>query len=129
MNNEKYLLIRKSKAITYWNEDICSYCSSKEFFDSREYCLDNLEELEKDILWFLENFPNGKYTIYIIRDDYKNNYIRNIYENCRKIYQEKLDIKKEKEVQAQRLAEAKHKQNIIEEELRQLKKLKEKYEL
>lgn len=140
MNNlenilNKYLLVMSCKKDGYW--DTSGYChwSKPAYHNTATFELSDEEGLVKAIGHFKEEYPKGDYEIYVTKNfDWYDHKEQREYLNQLGYKGESLakEIAKEKHLKE---AEKKKRQieidneKLIQKELEQLKKLKEKYEL
>jgi len=131
---EQYLLVASCKKDGYW--DTSGYChwSKPAVYLESTFNLNDEEGLIKAIGCFKEEYPNGDYEIYVVKNfdwydhEEQREYIRQLgYKGeglAKEISKEKLMLEKEKE--DKKLAIEKEAQR--ERDLKLLNELKEKYE-
>lgn len=138
----KYLLTMYCEEQGYW--DTSGYCHWRKnaFHSHEEFDLDDEEGLIKAIAFFVEEYPNGKYEIYIIesrkywdedefmwfQDEEHENKMANIRKESINLVEKIKQEKKAKEIEARNKKLQEEKEAEKQRELKLLAELKAKHE-
>lgn len=131
----RYLLVMSCKKDGYWDTSGYCYWSKPAYHNESTFELNEEEELVKAIGCFKEEYPNGDYEIYVVKNfdrydhEEQREYLRQLGYKGEELAKVIAEENRKKELEKKKAEKEALEERFKQEELEQLKKLKEKYEL